>query len=165
MQTIIITSEKNRHYTLRIDGKPAGTLHYPNWYSQDAEIMVGESAYTIQAKGFWKIHGEVIKDGNPLFEVKTKWRGTVITRAKEMHHFYTLKPKGWFSWAYILESYKGEEVLQLKQEFTWKKLASNYIVTAQKPFEGEDGLLLLLVAAHYYRAAMNTAATATVDGS
>jgi hypothetical protein len=163
MQTITITSEKDRRFTASIDGKVVGTLLYPKWYSQDAEIMIGSSAYSIKPRGFWKMGSEVLKDGKPIFEVANKWRGTQISRAKEPHHFYTLKLKGWFKNGYILESYKGEEILEIRHDFSWKKFNSGYTVVLNDAIAGEDGLILVLVAMHFYRAAMNAAAAGVVS--
>ncbi|AWH86642.1 hypothetical protein HYN59_16690 [Flavobacterium album] len=157
MQTITITSEKNRRYTALIDGKPFGTLYYPKWFSQDAEITIGASMYILKGKGFWKTHGEVLKDGMPIFDIKTKWSGNVISRTKEAHHFYTLKPKGFFKCGYVLENYKGEVVMEVKQEFSWK-FNPGYLLTVNEDTMTEDTMLLALVAMHYFRAAMNAAA-------
>ena len=152
MQTITIASEKDRRYTASADGKPFATVHYPKWYSQDAEIELGGNSYFIKGKGFWKTSSEVLLDGRVLYEIKNTWRGTIISRAKELHHFYKLKPKAWFKSGYILETYKGGEVMEIKAEYSWKSFYTGYTITLNDKISGEDGLLLALLALHCYRA-------------
>ncbi|WP_294822452.1 hypothetical protein [uncultured Flavobacterium sp.] len=152
MQTITITSEKDRRYTASAEGKPFAKLYYPKWHSQDAEIEVGGSTYFIKGVGFWKTSSEVLRDGKVLYEIKNTWRGTIISRAKELHHFYRLKPKAWLKSGYILETYRGEGIMEIKTDYSWKSFYSGYTVNCDDKNSGKDGLLLALIATHCYRA-------------
>jgi len=152
MQKITIASEKDRHYLASADEKPFGTLYYPKWYSQDAEIELGGVTYQIKGIGFWKTSSKVLLDEKPLYNIKSTWRGTIISRAKEEHHFYNLRMKAWFKTGYILETYKGEEIMEIKSVYSWKSFYSGYTITFNDKYPGEDGLLLVLIATHCYRA-------------
>ncbi|MGQ2983848.1 hypothetical protein [Flavobacterium sp.] len=152
MQTITIASDKDHRYTASADGKHFATVHYPKWYSQDAEIELGGVTYQIKGIGFWKTSSEVLLDEKPLYNIKSNWRGTIISRAKEEHHFYKLRMKAWFKTGYVLETYKGEEVMEIKSVYSWKSFYSGYTITFDDRTSGEDGLLLVLIATHCYRA-------------
>lgn len=162
MSLITITSEKNTRYIALLDGKELGALVYPKWYSQDAEIFIGTTEYTIKGKGFWKTDREVIKDGKILFYIKTKWRGTEIIRYNEVHHPYILEPKGWFSNGYVLKDYTGKDVFMMTQEFSWKKWSSGFEACSHINMDDEDNKVLLMLSLHYYRSALNAAATGVV---
>lgn len=149
MQRIDITIEKSRRYTIVIDGKSVAELYYPKWYSQDAQIMIAGSAYRIKGRGFWKLHADVMKDDMPVFEIKNTWRGTFI---KEMHHFYEVKQRGVFKSGYRLVDYKGNDIMEIESDFTWKKFTSFYTVTFYGNDLTEENLLLMLITAHCYRA-------------
>jgi hypothetical protein len=162
MPLITVTSEKNNRYIALLDGKELGILIYPKWYSQDAEIVIGRTQYIIKNKGFWRTDSEVLKGGKMLFRIKTKWRGTMIIKFNEPHHPYMLEPKGWFSNGYVLKDYTGKDVFVMTQEFSWKKWSSGFEACSHIDMEDEDSKVLLMVSLHYYRSALNAAATGVV---
>ncbi len=159
MQTITITSKKDRRYTALIDGRAVGILNYPKWYSEDAEITVGNMVYALKGKGFWKTSTELLKDGQPVFIIRITWSGTEISHVKQPHHYYKVISRGWHKSGYMLESHKGEKVLEIEKEGNWKKWTSGYTVTVNTPVADDESLLLAFLAVHCYRGALIAAAT------
>jgi hypothetical protein len=164
MQTITVASEKDRHYTALIDDKAVATLIYPKWYSQNAEITIGNSVYKISNNGIFLRSGEVFDDEKIVFNIRTRYRGTLVSRIKGTDYFYTLKPKGFFKYGYMLENNEGREIMELKQEFRSDKTIPNYKINTDIVINN-DVLLIAIVATYYFRIAMNEAAVSAVGAS
>jgi hypothetical protein len=165
MPQIKVFNDNNRNYSVTSNGNVLGVLQYRYWYSSKAYITIGkEDEYTVERKGFWGNLHEVKHGGVVQLQLKTQWDGGIaIIKPKEKEHFYEFKRKGFFANGYVLTNYKGEELLLLKADFSWKKFTTGYTIDCNEDFCNNpfQHLLILLCVYHYKAAqAMEVAAVA-----
>jgi len=162
MKTIIVTAESYKKFVATIDEVLLGRLEYPKWSSTYPELWLrkDEGPYVIKAANFWHTKQELLKDGIPIFLMQSKWNGhTVIHTPKEPHRVFTLKPKTTWSMNYALFSHKGEELLTIASDFSWKKFTTRYIITCSDEFgSDEQEQLLLLLSLHFFKVIESAAA-------
>lgn len=165
MSIIKVFTDNNKHYSVTSNGNVIGMLDYKHWYSAKATITIGEDNYTIVRKGFWGTLHEVRHYDEVILLIKTQWDGGVaIIKPREKHHFYEFKPQGFFTKGYTLTNYKGEELLLITPDFSWKKFISGYNISCNDNF-GSNNLeqLIISVSVYYYNTVQTMAMFAATN--
>lgn len=166
MKKIDIKAHNHRAYTALEGEKVIGTLVYPKWYSEKAEITLDkETVFEVATKSFWKATQQVFKGKEVLLDIKATWKGSyIINRPGDPERPYTFKPKGWFKNGYLLTNYKDEVLLEITQHFSWKKFTQDYAVASDETFGNEEiDRVLILLSAHFFRAMQNAASAASAS--
>ncbi|MEL1245070.1 hypothetical protein AAEO56_12400 [Flavobacterium sp. DGU11] len=162
MKTITVISEGSRKFNSIVNGEVKGSLVYPKWYSSNPEIWLGKDGpYIFKAQNFWHTKYSLTKDDRPLFDMQSKWNSsTVISPVKETHHQFVFRAKSMFSLCNTLVNYKGEELLEIRSDYSWKKFTQGYAITCADDFGStEQEQLLILLSLHYFRVMQNAAAS------
>lgn len=166
MLQIKVFNDNNRNYSVTSQGNVIGMLQYRHWYSSKAFVTMGkEEEYVIERKGFWGSKHEVKQNGDVLFILKTQWDGGIaIIKPNQKAQFYEFKPKGLFVNGYTLTNYKGEELLLMTTDFSWKKFTSGFNISCSDNF-GTLPLeqLLIMIAVYHYKAAQAMAMAAVAN--
>lgn len=150
MSQIKVLIDNNKDYSITSNGNVIGSLNYKHWYSSNAEIAVNKDTYTIVRKGFWGSEHEVKHGDDVVLRLKMQWDGGIaIIKPNDKEHFYEFKPKGFFVNGYELTNYKGEELLLMTTNFSWKKFISGYDINCSDNF-GDSPLEQLLIAVLVY---------------
>lgn len=162
MKEINVIPHGYRSYTVIFnDDSVIGRLEYPKWYSSKATINIGkDDFYSLEPKGFWQTHQELKKDGVLILQMQMKWNGSItLTKPKETERYFSFQPIGFFKSGYVLVDYKGNELLHIRYNFSWKKSNMGYIITCKDDFGNDEfEQLLMLVSVHYYKAMQDAGA-------
>jgi len=165
MPKINVLIDNNKHYSITSNGNVISSLSYKHWYSANASIAVKDDDYTIVRKGFWGSEHEVLRGDDVVFLLKAQWDGGVaIIKPGDKEHFYEFKPKGFFVNGYSLTNYKGEELLFMTTNFSWKKFISGYDISCSDNF-GNSPLerLLIAILVYHYNIAQTMALSAAAN--
>ncbi len=165
MKKIDIKAHNHRAFTAFEGETVMGTLVYPKWYSEKAEITLDkDTVFKVVAKSFWKATQQVFRDKEVFLDIKANWKGGyVITKPGDPERPYIFKAKGWFNNGYLLTNYKDEVLLEITLNFSWKKIAQDYAAICYENFGSEElDRVLLLLSAHFFRTMQNAAAAGTV---
>jgi len=162
MKQLDISLHTNRDFIISYKGEEIGRQHYPKWSSSKAVINIGSNEYLLEPRGFWQTMHEVMENGNMVLQMQIKWSGgTQMHKPKEPHHFYMFNLRGFFKSGYILSNYKGEELLEIKTDFSIKKFSTSYLITCNDTFGDTDfEKLLIMLSVSCYRQGQRTAAAA-----
>lgn len=162
MKQLDVKVAQNRDFAVLHNGVEIGRQYYTKWHSNKAEITVGETHYTLEPKGFWQTTFQVMQGSTPVLKINYNWSGYAhIVPVKEPHHFYNIKPRGFFKHGFLLANYKGEAVLEISATFSFKTFKTTYTIQCQDNF-GNTPLeqLLIIIAIHCYRQAQRNSAAA-----
>lgn len=165
MREINVIPNGYKAFTAVDNNVTVGRLEYLKWYSSRATINIGDqSLYSLEPKGFWQTHQELKKDGILVLQMQMKWNGSIIIKKpKDAERFYTLQPKGFFKNGYVLSDYKGNDLMHIRYNFSWKS-NSGYIITCGDDFGNDEfEQLLMLLTVHYYKAMQNAATIGTIS--
>lgn len=161
MKTINVESDGSKNYSVLLNGSIIAAIRYPKWYSSIAELDFGNSHYTIQSRGFWKMVQEVKKGDRVMLEGKYKWKGMQLSRPGGQP--YLMKSKGTWGGSYGLFDNTGTELINITSNFSWKKFTSSYIITCKDDFgDDEFEMLLMLATIHFYKMYQAMAGSAAV---
>ncbi len=143
-----VQGSKARQFELTDDsGRNIGQMYFPKWYSTRAEIILASGdnlLITPERNLLQTIH--VTNEGVAVATVKFGWMGKIsITLADGSE--YMFKRVSLFSGTFGLFNANGHKVVNIKQEFYWKRFAFNYEINTDDNYpEGKDiGLLLIAI--------------------
>ena len=160
MKTIIISAESSKVYKAFLNGEELGAISYPKWFSNNAGITTPGSTYALTSRGFWRTITEVKKGEKVLLECRYTWKGMDITDPRHPNQGYFLRVRGLWKSGYVLLDRQEKVLLTIESEFSWKTWKSSYEITCDDTFGNtDDEMMLVLVAAHFFR--MYQASTAS----
>jgi hypothetical protein len=166
MPIIKVFNDNNRNYSVTSQGNVLGMLRYRHWYSSKAYITLGnDDEYNVVRKGFWGNTHEVKQNDSVVFILKAQFNGGIaIIKPNDKEHFYEFKPNAIFTDGYVLTNYKGEELLLMTTDYSWKKFTTGYNISYSDNF-GASSLehLLIMISVYHYKAAQVMAVAAVAN--
>lgn len=164
-----VSSGDARKFSLTKNESLIGDLVYEQWFSFKSRILlVDNSGFTIEPKGFWGTTIELKDNDNVLLSFKMGWSGNIIihSRLNNIEEDYIFKQKGLLKSTFVLTDAASQELLAMTPDFKWNKLNYDYSIATTDSFDAlqsQDILLLTAVhCANYYMAMMTTAMMYTV---
>jgi len=164
MKKLEVTQENYKVLTAFENKTVIGSIVYPKWYSTNKGVItIGEKEnYALEPKGFWSTKYDLVKDNAVVLSMKSKWQGSIeLTKPIDPERPYNFKGRGLFKNGYTLTNYKGEILLEIVTNFSWKKMYPGYTITCGDTFGNDEfDRVLIMLSVHFLRAIQNQAAAA-----
>jgi hypothetical protein len=129
MNHYILKTLNAKQFQLFENENMIGEVSFKNRMSYKAEISLsGTTAYTLEPQGFFGNKIAVKDRSRKVIEMKQNWQGRIILNAlfENFSRTFIFKHKGVFKTGFLLTDEAGLELIDIDQEFFWKKLHYEY---------------------------------------
>ncbi len=129
----------SKNYVLEQNKTFLGKFTYDSSFSSNKATiqMENEPTCRIENESAWKSDFITKQNDTPLFRSKMNWHSNMIvsTLKEKEKKSYTLKSKGFWGCTHALLDQNSNELLEIKQEYQWRKFNYDYAITSSETFE------------------------------